>query len=239
MIALSRERIPELMDEPAVDSAELARSLADLRGANRWLGGTRVVIRELAPILRRLRGEEIRLLDVGTGSADLPLAVARWAAGEGIRLRVVATDAHPATVAEARALVEGNDNVEVMRADALSLSFPDASFHVAMCHTALHHFDPADAVRVLRELGRVASAAVVVTDLRRSIGGLLGARLLAVTVWRGHPITRHDGPRSVRASFTPGELRRLASEAGLREGRVRTHPLFRQALVVDRTDGRG
>lgn len=231
---LSRVRVPEWMDEPTVDVEELARSLSDLRGVNRWLGGTRVVLRELAPILHRLRDREVRLLDVGTGSADLPVAVARWAERRGIRVRAIATDAHPATVAEARARVGSDPAVEVRQADALALPFEDDSFEVAMCHTALHHFDDHDAVRVLRELGRVASAAVVVTDLRRSVPGLLGVRLLAATVWRRHPITRHDGPRSVRASFTPGELRRMAKEAGLAGARVRTHPLFRQALVVDR-----
>jgi hypothetical protein len=89
---------------------------------------------------------------------------------------------------------------------------------------------------VLRELDRVARCGVVVTDLYRSRPALLGARLLAATVWRRHPVTRHDGPRSVVAAFTPRELEELAAAAGMAGARVHRHPVFRVALVVDRTD---
>jgi flavin-dependent dehydrogenase len=49
---------------------------------------------------------------------------------------------------------------------------------------------------------------------------LAGARLLAATAWRSHPITRHDGPLSIRRSFTVGEARRLARASGLPGVRV-------------------
>jgi hypothetical protein len=75
----------------------------------------------------------------------------------------------------------------------------------------------------------------VVTDLVRSRAALLGAKALAWTVWRRHPVTRHDGPTSVRGSFTPAELAALGTEVFGPRAIVRTYPGFRMSLVADRT----
>ena len=234
MSTLPRASGAELMDEPGVDRGELSTSLRDLRGVNRWLGGTRVVLHHLAELVARHPGESFTVLDVATGSADIPLSVACWARERGLRAEVTATDMHDGTLALAREHTAGDPDVRVERADALALPYPDGAFDFALCSTALHHFEGEDAVRVLRELHRVARRGVVVNDLRRSRPALLGARLLAATVWRRHPVTRHDGPLSVRRAFTPAELLDLARRAGMEGARVHTHLPFRLALVAER-----
>jgi SAM-dependent methyltransferase len=228
----------EMMDRPGQDPAELTRSLHDLRSVNRWLGGGRAVLRRLLPMMRRLavRGE-VSVLDVGTGSADLPLLLVARARHEGIAVRVVATDLHETTVEVAADAASREPAVRVVRADALDLPFRTHAFDLAMCCTTLHHFEEADAVRVLGEMERVARWGILVSDLRRTRGAMLGVRALAATVWRRHPITRHDAPVSVAAAFSPAELRSLAAAAGVRDATVRAEPLFRLSLLADRTSG--
>jgi SAM-dependent methyltransferase len=232
MTSLPRITGEERMDAPDADPRELARSLADLRGVNRWLGGTRVVLHHLARLVDAHPQREYRVLDVATGSADIPLHVADWGRRRGLRIRVVATDAHPATLAEARARAAADPDVTAEHADATALPYDDDAFDFVLCSTALHHFNTdAECVRVLRELDRVARLGAVVNDLRRSRAALVGAQLLAATVWRTHPITRNDGPLSVRRAFTPAELRALGRAAGLRGAEVFAHVPFRVALV--------
>jgi 2-polyprenyl-3-methyl-5-hydroxy-6-metoxy-1,4-benzoquinol methylase len=230
---LPRATGSELMDDPEVDRSQLEHSLRDLRAVNRWLGGTRVVVHHLRRILPRLPSGTIQLLDVATGSADIPIHLVRWARRRSVRLEILATDAHPATVALAREHTLGEPEIEVAQANALDLPYADGSFDVALCATALHHFSREDAVCVLRELGRVARCAVIVSDLRRSRLALAGAHLLAATLWRNNPVARHDGPLSVRQAFTAAELRELAQLARLANARVHTHPVFRVALVAE------
>jgi SAM-dependent methyltransferase len=226
------------MDRPDVDPEELARSLADLRAVNRWLGGTRAVLRHLDSLFAGRPAAARRILDVATGSADVPLAIVRRARERGHAAEVVATDLHPATLELARAHTAGEPAVRVEAADALSLPYPDGAFDAAICCTALHHFDARDDVlRVLRELHRVSRLGIVVSDLRRSRPALLGTRLLAATVWRRHPVTRHDGPLSIRRAFTPAELLDLARAAGLPDPRVHPHLFFRLVLVSRRAPG--
>lgn len=236
MSALARATGAERMDEPGQDAGELARALADLRRVNRWLGGTRVIRHHLARLIARHPRPRYRILDVATGSGDVPLAIVRWARRRGIEVEVVGSDNHPVTLELARAHTAGEPAVATELADALRLPYGHGAFHFALCSTALHHFDrQADAVQVLREIDRVSSLGWIVADLARSRPALLGARLLAATVWRTHPVTRHDGPLSVRRSYTAAELRALADEAGFREAGVHSHFPFRIALVAEKT----
>lgn len=237
MTSLPRAAGAERMDEPDQDAAELGRSLADLRGVNRWLGGTRVVLHHLRRLVARHPRPAYRVLDVATGSADIPLEVAAWARARGVPMKVTATDLHATTLAFARRRAAGDPDVRVEPADALHLPYGDGAFDLVLCSTALHHFDArGDLLRVLGELRRVGAIGGIVNDLRRSRPALLGARLLAATFWRNHPVTAHDGPLSVRRSFTPAELDELARAAGLPGARVHRHEPFRVALVWEKEE---
>jgi SAM-dependent methyltransferase len=237
--SLPRAAGAERMDEPGQDPAELGRSLADLRGVNRWLGGYRVVLHHLGRLVARHPRREYRVLDVATGSADIPLKVAAWARSRGIRMQVTATDLHATTLDFARRQTAADPDVRVEAADALNLPYADGAFDIALCSTALHHFDARDdLLRALSELGRVSAIGGIVNDLRRSRPALVGANLLAATFWRSHPVTRHDGPLSVRRAFTPAELDELARAAGLPGARVHAHVPFRVALVWEKDSER-
>ena len=92
----------ELLDAQTLDDAALRRNLRDIRLINRLLGWTAFTVREVARHVRSRGVERFSLLDVASGSADMPLAVARWAVRAGVRARVVATDVNPEIVAVAR-----------------------------------------------------------------------------------------------------------------------------------------
>jgi SAM-dependent methyltransferase len=236
---LQRDRQPELMDHSTVDPHALATSLRDLEGVNRWLGGKRTAIRLVQDIVERVKERPVLVLDVATGGADIPVALVAAARRSGVRMRVTATDIHPKTLDQARKATRGMDEIRVARADAVDLPYMDRAFHIVMCHTTLHHFSDVDAVRALREMARVAKSAVIVTDFVRSRAALFGAKALAWTVWRRHPVTRHDGPISVRGSFTRAELETYGKEVFGPAVIVRKHPIFRMSLVADYTMGSG
>ena len=73
----------ELLDAQTLDDAALRRNLRDIRLINRLLGWTAFTVREIAQHVRSRGMERFSLLDVASGSADMPLAVARWAVRAG------------------------------------------------------------------------------------------------------------------------------------------------------------
>jgi SAM-dependent methyltransferase len=229
-----RERLAdatELLDAERHDPAELEQSLDQVAEVNRLLGGRRALIRAVQPLLAAERAT--RILDLGTGSADLPLALAAWARRAGAELSILAADVHPQVRAIAVARTRAEPSVSVGAADALDLPYADDAFDIVLLSLTLHHFEAPDQQRVLREAARVAARAVVVNELERCRANYYGARLLAATRWRGNRLTRHDGPLSVLRAFTIPELRRIAASAGLHVEAIDRRCFYRIVLVAD------
>jgi ubiquinone/menaquinone biosynthesis C-methylase UbiE len=220
---MERIAAAELMDDPAVDPAELARNFDDIERANRWFGGTAPVVREVFA-----RPAEW-VLDIGCGSADIPRALLAEARRRGRRLEIVCLDRSEAVLAIARHRANGDAALRFTRGDGAALPFPDASFDIVTCTLALHHFEPAEAVAVLREMRRVARVAPLVFDLRRSKLAHTAARLYA-SLLATSPLTRHDGPLSVQRAYTPGEAEDLARNAGWSAPSAVALPFFRLLL---------
>lgn len=225
------EGAQERMDDPHVDLAALESALAHVAAVNRWLGARRALLRHLPWALPDGRW---RVLDVGTGAADLPLALAAWARRAGHPVHITAVEPHTATLAVARRRTEHASVIRLVRADGLELPFASGTFDLALLSMTLHHMNGPALVGILAELRRVARGGrVLVCELERSLPNYWGARLLAATIWRFNKVTRHDGPLSVLRSFTADELRRLARQAGLRNPQVHRHPFYRLVLRAE------
>ncbi|MFN2564326.1 MAG: methyltransferase domain-containing protein [Gemmatimonadaceae bacterium] len=209
LLVRRRRRGVEYLDDPECDPTLRARSLADVARANRWLGGARAVIAELPDALPAVsaRNGRVTLLDVGAGLGDIAARVRDAAARSGVPLATIGLDAAPSLAAASRAHVDF-----ALCGDALALPFADHGVDVVLCSQVLHHFDHADAVRVVRELDRVAGSRVIVGDLRRSAVAATGLWLMSFPL-RFHRVSRHDGVVSVLRGFTTGELARLVQEA--------------------------
>lgn len=207
LLAGTRRRGVEYLDDPACDPDVRARSLGDVVRANRWLGGTRAAIAELTEPLRALQGRNRRatLLDVGTGLGDIPARLRQTATNTPVT--TIGLDAAPSLATASRERVD-----HAVVGDALALPVADDGVDVVLCSQLLHHFEHADAVRLLQELDRVARERVIVCDLRRSAVAAAGLWLASFPM-RFHRVSRHDGVVSVMRGFTPGELANLVHEA--------------------------
>jgi SAM-dependent methyltransferase len=221
---------PELMDRPQPVSPELEKDLENLVSLNRYFGSHRIVRRFLSGWLER--GCSYRVLDLATGSGDIPRLMVDWARSRDIRLKIDAVDAHPSTLEIARKLSTDYPEIDFVRGDART--FEDGgTYDLVCCSLALHHFTEEDAVRVLRRCRELSHRFSLVTDLERSWSTKIGVWAVTEFLYRD-PMTRADGRTSAERAFTLGELHDLAEAAGWRDF-CQTRFLFcRQALWLDR-----
>ena len=217
----------ELMDQPGVDVGEFRANFDDIEFANRRFGGSLPVTCEV--LSHVTPPETFGVLDVGCGSADIARDLVRAATGF---VTVVGLDSNADILAIARERTPLALPISFVHADGGALPFDDASFDIAMCNLALHHFEPPAAVAMLRELRRVSRVTPLVCDLVRSRIAFLGAWLFARILAKNR-LTKHDGPLSVRRAYTPDEALALARDAGWHAPRVTREPFFRMVL----TDG--
>ncbi len=226
---------PELLDlsPESYTFEEHDGALRELRLVNRYLGDVRVILKHLSTIAAGRNRDKLTVLDVGTGSGDIPAAVAGWARKTGIEVSVTAVDVNPQAIRIARSMIGDDPTIRFAVADGLDLPFPENSFDLVLCSKMLHHFSAKDAVTLIQEISRIARQGCIVMDLRRS--WVAYVLILALTrLFSRNRITRFDGPLSVLRAFTPGELASLASCAGVPEFRISREPFWRMAICCMR-----
>jgi 2-polyprenyl-3-methyl-5-hydroxy-6-metoxy-1,4-benzoquinol methylase len=229
---------PELMDAGQTSPAATRRALAFLALANRWFGGSRIIVRHLERWARSwpAASQPITVLDVGTGSADVPIAVARWARSRGHPLKVTGVDSAESIVGVARERARPYPEITIMRADLFALAATPARYDYVIATLFLHHVEQPRLVAALTALDRLAGRGLIVSDLQRTRASWLAVGTAGYLL--GNAIVRHDAPLSVRRAFRTAELTALAQQAGLDYLAARPEPWFRVCLAGEQPDAR-
>jgi SAM-dependent methyltransferase len=220
-----RHTAPEFLDLSPESYAleELEGTLADIRVVNRYLGDRPAILKHLAAMAKGLSG--FTLLDIATGSADLPIAIVEWGRRNEVRTAITAVDINEQTVEIARSHAACFPEIRVEVADGLRLPYPDKSFDFVVCSKTAHHLSNEDAVRLVAEMLRVARKGYLLMDLRRS--WIAYALICMLTrIFTRNRLTRYDGPLSVLKSFTAPELSALARDAGASRFEVFREPFW-------------
>jgi ubiquinone/menaquinone biosynthesis C-methylase UbiE len=227
-----RYRQPEWMDEPGVDPKLLADSLRFIRRINSALGYTRGTISHLERFSRTWKpGDTIRIIDFATGSADVPLAIVRWARQRNLEVRVTGVDLHETTCGNARDATRDEPRITIVRADVLDLPFDAGSFDYAITSLFLHHLSNDDAAKALAAMDRVARRGVIAGDLIRNRRAYFWISLFTLL---SNPMVRHDAKVSVAQAFNEPEARVLCRQAELDYLSYHLHPGHRFILAGEK-----
>ena len=216
------------MDRPQPVSAELEIDLRNLRQLNRYFGSYRLIER----FLRRWisPGSSMRILDLATGSGDIPRLVVDYAKRVGANVKIDAVDQQPATIAIARQLSRAYPEIKFFEDNVLT--FAAEPYDIVLCSLALHHFTEPDAVALLRHCRELSRKYVLVADLRRGFLATAGVFLLTALIFR-EPMTRIDARLSAERAFSFGEFRALAVAAGWQNFGHARFALARQAIWLE------
>jgi SAM-dependent methyltransferase len=200
----------ELLDDPAAPASTVEASLRNIARSNRWFGGAAALRFGLARLLgRSARERTLTLLDLGTGSGDMPGTAVRWAARRGVRIRPLGVELSPVAARLAR-----SRGVPTVVACAGMPPLRPKSVDLVSLSMVAHHFEPESVVTLFRICDALARVGVVVCDLERTA---IGAAAFRVGAWllRFDPVTIADGLTSIRRGFAPSELAWLLREAGV------------------------
>lgn len=219
------------MDNPELPEDEHSQALLGLARLNR---ATRI-----APaIYKRIRryalghGKPLRVLDLASGSGDIPIDWAKRARREGIALKVTGVDIsdHAVRFATEQA-ARANVDVQFMHLDCLSDRLP-SGFDVITAGLFMHHLHDWQISRLLMSMHGSAELAVVICDLERS------ALNLGLVWFAAHSLSRsgivhRDAVRSVKAALTRHEFREIAEKALDRPVRISGLPPCRFIATID------
>ena len=219
----------EMMDRPQPVSPELERDLERLRQLNRWFGSYRLI----SVFARRwiMPGMQMRVVDLATGSGDIPRLLVDHARTIGAQIAIDAVDQQAATLEIARNL--SADYPEISYHAANILEWGSAQhYDLALCSLVLHHFSDDDAVKLLRRSRELSKKLVLVSDLRRGFLVQAGVHMLTAVIFR-EPMTRFDARLSAQRAFSFGEMRDLAITAGWKNFGHKKFRFARQAIWLE------
>ncbi|HTI97578.1 MAG TPA: methyltransferase domain-containing protein [Dongiaceae bacterium] len=207
------ERIvePEWLDAlPARDRRAL-RSRRDIRRLNFWMGHARI----LARALRKHWSEPapIRLAEIGAGDGLFLLSVAKRLRKAWPAVNVTLVDRQDVFAASTRVRLQRlgwNARLELADVtDWLRQAEPPQT-DILISNLFLHQFPTGELQEILRLAAAKARLVIAVEPLRSE-----GAHLMGKFLWLAGcgPVTRHDGPVSIRAGFAGQELSALWPDA--------------------------
>lgn len=220
-IRMKRTITPELLDSEAWTAPELDVALADLRRINRWFGGVGTMTAILERVARRASVTELTFLDVGGASGDVAQGAEARLAARGIKLHPTILDRSASHLSSALPHLVG---------DATALPVADEAFDVVGCSLLAHHLTVERLRHFVEEGLRVARVAVVINDLRRSPAHLALVHA-GLPLFRS-PLTRNDGPASVRAAYTPDEICAILKLTSAARVEAFGHYLYRMGVIA-------
>jgi SAM-dependent methyltransferase len=103
---MKRSQQKEMMDLPGQPQELLAGDLRNLQIINHYLGGYRSVLCGLDRLVGGGKLNRFSLLDVGTGSGDIPARIIHWAQQHSIKASIVALEPEPVTARLAAILTQ-------------------------------------------------------------------------------------------------------------------------------------
>ncbi|HNW43996.1 MAG TPA: class I SAM-dependent methyltransferase [Elusimicrobiales bacterium] len=161
-----------------------------------------------------------RLLDLGTGPGDLPVAVCRRLKNA----RVTAVDLSPvmrALAAKKIARSGLSGRIRLLRADVKATKLPSGSFDLVICSNLVHHLP--DPVLLFREIGRLCrpGGGFLIRDLRRP-ATLKALNALMLGAAGDTPRQLELLRNSLRAALRTAEAGFYAKKAGLENFTLRS-----------------
>ena len=220
--------VDEIMDDFDLPPAELNPVLKGLGDLNNWFGGHKTLIKALQqfPVAA---GNHIS--DWGCGGGDALKAIAQWANKQKLPLQLTGVDAAPAAIAFAQKETASYPNIDYLQNMVMSEELKPGQFDIVVSSLFTHHFEDDAWVALVKKMLDCSRRGVIITDLHRH--WLLYYSLIAIfTVVIPNKMMRHDGPLSVKRSFTKAELLHLLTQAGITHYKIQWKWAFRWQVII-------
>lgn len=218
--------LTRVLEPEAMDTLDEARDYdaIDHREVNNLFAGDALVALQQTGLLTA--AGSCHVIDIGTGTARIPIELVRRACEEGLAkgLVVAAVDlaAEMLVVAKENVAAAGMaDVIRLERLDVKTLPYPDERFAAVLSNSIVHHIpEPAEAiaeaVRVTRPGGLL-----FFRDLRRPNDQTELDRLVAVHAAGGNDSQRAMLAASLHAALTVDEMVAIITSLGFPAGDVR------------------
>jgi ubiquinone/menaquinone biosynthesis C-methylase UbiE len=167
------------------------------------------------------QNEELKILDIGSGSSDNLIAAKNLYP----HLQIISIDKNLGILSNsANTLLKINS-------DALHLPIKNESCDIVHVALFLHHFNEKQIEKLLKEFLRISKIGIIINDLQRSFIALVGIKILTLLFSKSEMV-KNDAPISVKRGFNRFELTDIFRNSGISNYRIKRRWAFRWMIVI-------
>lgn len=221
----------EFTDQPDCDPRVADQAYSGMAVFNKISGATTAVRKFImAEAMAAPANRPFRVLDIGAGSCDIPLAVSQWARTHGVDIRITCLDYSPRACEIAREKVAraGDPNVRVVQADIFTYE-PEEPFDCAVGSFFFHHLTEEEILQIVCRLKTFVRRSLLINDLLRYCTTYAGGWLLTLLF---PAELRHDVLVSIKRGFKVTKLRHWFRKIPGVTVTIRRHRFFRVLATV-------
>ncbi len=224
-----RSEEEEIMDDLSDDSPSLYRALEELDIINHWLGGNTITLNAVKEIFKSQPNKEWKIADLGCGSGEMLLKIAKWCRTQKIKVQLHGFDANPNVIAYAEKHCKEYPEISFYAENIFSESFEKRRFDVITCTLFLHHFPQADLVNLLKQF-QSQSEKVIINDLHRHYFAYYSIKWIT-RFFSKSTMVQNDACLSVWRAFTKKDWKEILKLAEIQNYELVWRWAFRWKLV--------
>jgi SAM-dependent methyltransferase len=225
----------ELLDADDIPQDLLFQNLRELDIVNHYLGGHQITFAGLKKLLpknlNRNTNKTISIVDIGCGSGDTLVQIAKWAKKQGISVQLIGVDLKADVIIYAKEHCKDYDNIQFIETDYRDIEkhlpqIPD----IFICSLFCHHLTEQQLFPLLQFMQAKSRIGFIINDLHRNILAYFGIKLLTI-LGNGSILVRNDAPLSVWRGFHKTELIEILQEAKITNFEVQWQWAFRYLVT--------
>jgi hypothetical protein len=212
----TRAQEAEIIDDFALAGEEIEKTFNSIEQVNIWLGGNLVFVNSLKKVLRHpaiQHKEDVLLHDLGCGSGDGLVSLAKWARKQSRNIRFLGLDANPFVIQLAEKRTGDFPEIHFQTQNIFADTYRLKGVDIATFNLCLHHFEPQEIEVLLLKCKADGVHSILINDLHRH---WLAYYLFQLVCWvfRSPKIAKEDGLLSIRKGFKRKELIQMAESLG-------------------------
>lgn len=206
---------------------EYESCLVHLDRIGRWLGGDICTLNAI----KKLPEKPLSILDVGCGGGLFTLRLGKLFP----QAKILGIDTNEMAIEFATNALkkEKLTNVRFELKFQDELNEKEKSFDCTLTTLVCHHMKDEALIDFIQRAKKVTKQAIIINDLQRSPIAYMAFKCIAPLFFNNRLIL-HDGPLSIKRSFTKEEWKTLLERAGVRKDQYKLswHPFFRWQLII-------
>jgi hypothetical protein len=218
----------EFLDSADIDETLALQSYRFMAVVNKYFGGTAVMRDFILDEASRKKSAPLKILDIGSGSCDIPAAVCKWAKAKGFDIEFTCVEPSGYAAKAAKQNIMQYQNIKLVREDIFSYQ-PTEEYDCATGSLFFHHLTDEQITELIERLRTFGCRSILINDLHRSLSCYIGCLLASMFVPAG---VRHDALLSIRKGFKTVELKELLGKIPQAHTSLRTAWFGRICAVI-------